>query len=74
MSGALPLLPTYDFMVWTGTILPLVFTTGFKISIKFYEKLSSGSRAITCAENNGLKGSLESLSAAVGRRLKIVYI
>jgi hypothetical protein len=43
-------------MMWTGTTLPLPFTTRFKISIKFYENLSSFSRAITCVQIKGLKG------------------
>jgi hypothetical protein len=25
MSGAVPLFPTYAFMAWTGTVLPLFF-------------------------------------------------
>jgi hypothetical protein len=28
MSGAIPLLPLYAFMGWTGTTLPLMTTTG----------------------------------------------
>jgi len=28
MSGAIPLLPLYAFMGWTGTTLPLTTTTG----------------------------------------------
>ena len=56
MCWTLPVIPTYDFMVWTGTILPLPLKIYFKISTKFYGKLSSVFRAITCVRRIGLKG------------------
>jgi hypothetical protein len=70
----MPLLPTYDFMVWTGKTLPLPFTIYFKISTNFYENLCSVCPGIICAQRTGLKGQFGKISAVVGTHLKIVYI
>ena len=61
-------------MARTGSTLPLPFTTCFKIGTKFYENLSSVSRAITCVQKNGLKGQFRMPFSISWKGPKKLYI
>ena len=75
MCGALHLIPAYDFMVWSGTNLPLPFTTNFKISIKLYENFPIVSGAITCVQRKGLKGQFgKPLSSSWNAPKNCIYL